>query len=205
MQQSIAAPPPPPPSLGRVKNANIKFKSNPYQAGKDILDPRCHIKLSIGKETLDRYLSSIIRDQLYDVPLIDLPGLPPPPTIKTKFSNKGIEHKEFIKLLQSRRKWFSSWNNKIQYKVYKNYPQIAFLFDILKSCYNKDLVPIQWHLASQVYIPKVKPPKEEHIEDFRMLGLLNVEGKLLFSLISNQLTQHMVKNKIVNKSLGFHI
>ena len=36
-----------------------------------------HIKLSIGKETLDRYLSSIVRDELYDVPLVDLPGLPP--------------------------------------------------------------------------------------------------------------------------------
>ena len=66
----------------RFKNANIKFKRNPYQAGKDLLDPRCHIKLSIGKETLDRYLSSIVRDELYDVPLVDLPGLPPPPTIK---------------------------------------------------------------------------------------------------------------------------
>ena len=180
----------------RFKNANIKFKRNPYQAGKDLLDPKCHIKLSIGKETLDRYLSSIIRDQLYDVPLVDLPGLPPPPTIKTKFSSKGMEHREFIKLLQSRRNGSAPGINKIPYKVYKNCPQIAsFLFDILKSCYNKDHVPIQWRLASQVYIPKVKPPKEEYIEDFRMLGLLNVEGKLFFSLISNQLTQHMVKNK----------
>ena len=47
----------------------------------------------------------------------------------------------------------------------------------------------------------MKPPKEQHIEDFRMLCLLNVEGKLFFSLISNQLTQHMVKNKIINTSI----
>ena len=97
----------------RFKNANIKFKRNPYQAGKDLLDPRCHIKLSIGKETLDRYLSSIVRDESYDVPLVDLPGLPPPPTIKTKFSSKGIEHKEFIKLLQSRRNGSAPGINKI--------------------------------------------------------------------------------------------
>ena len=57
--------------------------------------------------------------------------------------------------------------------------------------------PLQWHYATEHYIPKTKPPCLSNINDFPPIALLNVEGKLLFSLISKRL----VKNIITNNNL----
>ena len=63
-------------------------------------------------------------------------------------------------------------------------------------------MPLQWRSANEIYIPKVKPPTEHNISDFRPIALLNVEGKLFFSLVSRCLETHSIRNKkIINKSV----
>ena len=42
----------------KIKNANKSFFQNPYQAGKNILDPKCNIKLTADKGTLDKHKAS---------------------------------------------------------------------------------------------------------------------------------------------------
>ena len=89
-------------------------------------------------------------------------------------------------------------------KCTKNAPRLGhfFLFKIFLSCAKLSLVPIQWRIASEVYVPKINPPRCNKIEDFRPIALLNVEGKLFFSLISKRLEDHIIhKNKFVNTSI----
>ena len=63
---------------------------------------------------------------------------------------------------------------------------MSYLFNFLLSCVKLSVVPIQWHVAAETYIPKV-------------FLLLNVEGKLFFSLISRRMEDHIIrKNKFVN-------
>ena len=63
-------------------------------------------------------------------------------------------------------------------------------------------VPIQWRVSSEIYIPKTVPPNPSLIEDFRPIALLNVEGKLFFSLLARRLEAHIIKkNKIINTSV----
>ena len=77
-----------------------------------------------------------------------------------------------------------------------------FLFKIFLSCMNKGIIPLQWRSAKEIYIPKVKPPTEHNISDFRPIALLNVEGKLFFSLVSRRLETHLISsNKFINKSV----
>ena len=79
---------------------------------------------------------------------------------------------------------------------------MEFLFKIFKSCTKLSLIPIQWRTASEVYIPKITPPNTSKIEDFRPIALLNVEGKLFFSLVSKRLEDHIIhKNKFINVSI----
>ena len=67
---------------------------------------------------------------------------------------------------------------------------------------NKGIIPLQWRSAKEIYIPKVKPPTEHNISDFRPIALLNVEGKLFFSLVSRRLETHLISNnKFINKSV----
>ena len=65
----------------------------------------------------------------------------------------------------------------IPYHVYKKCPQIcSFLFNIFGLCLKHCFVPVQWRVATEVYIPKAKPPNHPiNIKDFRPISLLNVE------------------------------
>ena len=52
------------------------------------------------------------------------------------------------------------------------------------------------------HIPKTDQPSPSKVGDFRPIGLLNVEGKLLFSLISKSLEKHIIaNNKFINTSV----
>ena len=54
----------------------------------------------------------------------------------------------------------------------------------------------------EFFIPKTKPPSPSNIKDFRPIALLNVEGKLFFSLVSKRLEQHVISNnKFINTSI----
>ena len=185
------------------KQAILRFSKNPYQAGKDVLDPKCFASLSVEKGVLDDHKASIVSDQSQHMPLPLLEGLPPAPTSNVLFDTKQLSYSDFSKVVHSRRNGSSPGVNMIPYKVYKKCPNVCFvLFRIFKSCFRNAVVPIQWRIASEVYIPKVKNPSIITVKDFRPISLLNVEGKLFFSLISNRLEKHIItNNKFINQAV----
>ena len=71
---------------------------------------------------------------------------------------------------------------------------------ISQSCLKASFIPVQSQLASTVYIPKTNPPNPSPVSDIIPIALLNVEGKLLSTLISRKLEDHITENKIVNPS-----
>ena len=186
----------------KIKNSNKKFFKNPYQAGKDILDPRCNIKLSVDKEALDKHKASSISDRFKDCPLPPLEDLPEPPSILKEFDNSKFKFSDFMQIVNSRRNGSSPGINMIPYRVYKKCPQIcSYLFNVCRLCLKNSFVPTHWRIATEVYIPKVKP-NPNNIKDFRPISLLNVEGKLFFSLVSKRLEHHIISNnKLINSSI----
>ena len=107
----------------------------------------------------------------------------------------------FYQILSTQRNASAPRLNRIPYKVYKRCPKInKFLFKIFLSCISKGIIPPQWQIAKEMYIPKVKPPTEHNISDFCPIALVNVEGKLFFSLVSRCLETHLISNnKFINK------
>ena len=90
----------------------------------------------------------------------------------------------------------------IPYKLYKLCPNICgYLFRLFKSCFKNCVVPVQWVIATEVYIPKSDSPDPNNIKDFRPISLLNVEGKLFFSILSKRLEKHIYSNKLLNSSV----
>ena len=79
---------------------------------------------------------------------------------------------------------------------------MSFLFKLCLSCQRDQVIPIFWRIAHEVYIPKNKPPNPSSIKDFRPISLINVEGKLFFSLVSKRFVSHIIKNnKFINASI----
>ena len=57
-------------------------------------------------------------------------------------------------------------------------------------------------MAASHFIPKIEDPDPNNILHFRELALLNVEGKLFFSLVSRRLYNHIVmRNKFIDTSV----
>ena len=187
----------------KIKQARVSFNKNPYEAGKKVLDPKCNISLSCSQESLDLHKARTLNDPYFGCPLPPLRGLPPAPDLKSDFVSSSFTREDFFNVIQSRRNGSSPGINKIPYKVYKKCPQISsFLFKIFQSVLKLSNVPIQWRVAAETYIPKIVPPNPSHLQDFRPIALLNVEGKLFFSLIARRLEKHIIKkNNIINTSV----
>ena len=187
----------------QFKQAQRAFKSNPYEAGKDLLNPKSCATLNVDQSTLDSHKESVVSDKTYDIPLEELAGLPQSPEITKPFNSTSLKAEDFERLLSSRRNKSSPGLNAIRYIVYKKCSQISnFLFNIFKSCLKHCIVPIQWRYAKEVYIPKSNSPDPSKIKDFRPIALLNVEGKLFFSLVSRRLENHIItNNKFINTSV----
>ena len=130
-------------------------------------------------------------------------GLPPDPPFLKKFIKSSFSYDDFFAILATRRNASAPGLNGIPYKVYKKCPKTSqFLFKIFHACFKRCEIPIQWRSAEEIYIPKVSTPSDTNLSDFRPIALLNVEGKLFFSLISKRLEIHLIhNNKFINNSI----
>lgn len=73
--------------------------------------------------------------------------------------------------------------NGIPYKLYKNCPRVLrLLWTLLRVIWTKQSIPSEWQRAVAVSITKQQNAKT--IEQFRSLALLNVDGKIFFSVMA---------------------
>ena len=88
----------------------------------------------------------------------------------------------------------------IPYKVYKKCPNfLRRLWQLLKVVWRKGTVPDCWKQAEGCFVPKEKDSKT--IKQFRTISLLNVEGKIFFSILANRMTSYMLSNQYINTSV----
>ena len=132
----------------------------------------------------------------------NLERLPSEPLLLKKFKS-CFSYDHFLDILSSRRNASAPGLNGIPYKVYKKCPRISkFVFKVFQACFKRSEIRIQWRSAQEIYIPKVSSPSENKLSDFRPIALLNVVGKLFFSLVSKCLETHLIhNNKFINNSI----
>ena len=133
----------------------------------------------------------------------NLEVLPPEPPLLKKFNKSCFSFDDFFEILSSRRNASAPGLNGIPYKVYKKCPKISkFLFKTFQTCFKRCEIPIQCRSAQKIYIPKVSNPSEKKLSDFHPIALLNVGGKLFFSLVSKCLEAHLIhSNKFIDNSI----
>ena len=77
-----------------VKKAKNDFKSNPYNAGKTLLDPKCYANFKVKQEDLDQHKSSSLIDINYDVPLAK-------PSLQKSFPTNCFSLEQFFQILST--------------------------------------------------------------------------------------------------------
>ena len=111
----------------KFKKAQAAFRSNPYRAGKSLLDPKCSTTLQVEQSVLDSHKSSSVSDKFFDIPLCALEGLPESPSISKPFSLVALKYEDFVSILNTRRNASAPGYNVIPYKVYKKCTKNKFL------------------------------------------------------------------------------
>ena len=79
----------------KAKKTFRDFKRNYFQAGKDVLDPKCDAKLKCTKSVLDAFKSVTVSDALIDSSLSPIDGLPPSPSISIPSDSSSFKLKDF--------------------------------------------------------------------------------------------------------------
>ena len=86
--------------------------------------------------------------------------------------------------------------NRVPNRVYKSAPDILqFSWRQLRIVSEKRFIPRAWCRAGGVLIPKEKESSD--LSQFRMISLLNVEGKIFFGVVAQILASYLEKNSLI--------
>ncbi|KAJ8347374.1 hypothetical protein SKAU_G00287750 [Synaphobranchus kaupii] len=90
--------------------------------------------------------------------------------------------------------------NGVPYRLYKNTPGILkYLWKLMKVAWRKESIPKAWRRAGGILIPKEK--NSSTINQFRQISLLNLEGKIFFSVVAQRLSAFLQKNNFIDTSV----
>ena len=182
-----------------AKNCN-KFLSQPFEFAREVIAPKPQGQLKINKEEVEAHLNKAhsdknrederrIPDDLYqyDEPEVD-------------YNNQPPTWSEFSKRLRKTRSKSAPGPNGVPYQVYKRCPGVArLLWKYLNGMWKRNLVCEKWRRAEGIFIPKEDGAIA--VEKYRTISLLNVEGKLYFSLRADRLLQFALSNNYIDTSI----
>ena len=70
---------------------------------------------------------------------------------------------------------------------------------LVESAWETGRVDNEWKRAEDVYIPKEKDSRS--LTQFRPISLLNVEGKVFFTIMASRLTQYVMSNRYIDTTI----
>ena len=184
------------------KTLRSRFFKDPFGAARDVLSPRVKSEPEVSKEKLNDFIRAVGSDNNRDVPLGPLDGLNDFQVQVEAFDDRPFSFCFFQRILKKKRNASKPGPNQIPYKVYKKCPRLAkIIFSIMQNVRKSGHVPLKWRIADGIFIPKVVSPNKSKIPDYRQIALMNVEGKLFWSLVSNKFYNHLITtNKIIDTS-----
>ena len=177
-----------------------EFLNQPYDFARKVIAPKPKGNLSNSKEEVEEHLKKAHSDPQKDLhrePQEDLWEYDEP---KVQFNNDPPSFNEFMKVLRKTRAKSAPGPNGVPYIVYKRCPKVARqLWLYLKGMWKKNSISESWRYAEGILIPKVDEATE--INKFRTISLLNVEGKIYFSLRADRLLKFVQDNKYIDPSI----
>ena len=181
------------------KNCN-DFLTQPYDFARKVIAPKPKGKLSSSKEDVEEHLKKAHSDphkEVHREPQDDLYEYKEP---EVEFNNDPPSFNEFMKRLRKTRSKSAPGPNGVPYIVYKRCPKVARqLWLYLKDMWKKNAISESWRYAEGILIPKEDNATE--ISKFRTISLLNVEGKIYFSMRAERLLKFIQENKYIDPSI----
>ena len=184
----------------KKEHSRTRFYKNPFKFLKDLFTKEKSGILKTTKQELEEHLEKVHQDTKKDEQIIiphDIPPIHPP---EFSLETGPPKWKEVENVVRRARAASAPGPNGVPYKLYKNAPDVLrFLWRLMRIVWQKEVIPKAWRRAGGVLIPKEKDATD--ISQFRPICLLNVEGKIFFSVISQRLSTYLEKNKYIDTSV----
>ncbi len=176
-----------------------KGKTLPFKYACQLLDEKWSGKLVITKEDLEHYIKGQYTDAAKDTPLGSPGYVPCPDPPRSPFDTSPLRLCEIREVLKKARSASAPGPNRLPYKVYKNCPQVTkILWKLMRVVWKNQSIPVEWQEAVGIFIPKEW--NSTTINQFRSIALLNVEGKLFFSVLARRMTSFLSSNHYIDTS-----
>ena len=177
-----------------------EFLSQPYNFSRNLLNPKPKGVLKSTKEEVEEYLHNVHSDPDREKTLDMSEEMWEHKEPEIDFNNKPPSYSEFLKKLRKTRAKSAPGPNGVPYRVYKRCPEVAkLLYQYLRSMWAKNKISDAWREAEGVFIPKEE--NASSVEKYRTISLLNVEGKLFFSLKSERILDFALANGYIDTSI----
>ncbi len=177
-----------------------RFMKDPYTYARGLFEASKSGELKAPKEEVEEHLRRTYGGSDAANSLGEFPGSKRPTEPGYAFYSGPITKFEVDDVVAKARAKSAPGMNRISYKVYKMCPRIrGLLAELLDMIWARGIIPDEWCKADGVYIPK--EDHSESISQFRPISLLNVEGKIFFSILSRRLTRFIVSNGYINYSV----
>ena len=176
------------------------FIANPYRFSRDLLGGEKSGKMESSKIEVEQHLRDVHSDPKRHDPLGNCDRVFPVEEPSIPLDLKEPTLKEVTSIVMKARSCSAPGPSGISYKVYKKCPKLLRrLWQLLKVVWRKGTVPDCWKQAEGCFVPKEKDSKT--VKQFRTISLLNVEGKIFFSILANRMTSYMLSNQYINTSV----
>lgn len=183
----------------RKEKERSSFFKNPFRHARQLLEDKRSGKLEITQTELENYIREQYSDPAKLTPL-GSPGYVPRPAPPAFLFNTALPKlSEVAEVVRKARAASAPGPNGIPYKLYKYCPGVQrHLWNLLRVAWKNQTIPSEWQRAVSVFIPK--EPNSTAISQFRSIALLNVEGKIFFSILARRLTTYLTSNRYIDTS-----
>ena len=172
--------------------------NQPFAFAREVLNPKPKGELKSSQQAVEKHLKDAHGSQEQTKEKPD--KLLEHPTPEINFNDSPPTYKEFQDKLRRTRSGSAPGPNGVPYLVYKRCPGVAKqLWYYLRNLWNRNKVCKSWQEAEGTFIPK--EDGAESIEKYRTISLLNVEGKLFFSLKADRITKFLMSNNYIDTSI----
>lgn len=156
--------------------------------------------LKTPKQELEEHLERVHQDMRRHEKTNIPHGIPPVLSPDFKLVTDPPKWKDMENVVRRTRAASAPGPNGVPYKLYKNTPDVLqLLWRLMRIMWQKGIIPKAWRRAGGVLIPKEKDATD--ISQFQQISLLNVEGKIFFSITAQRLSTYLKKNKYVDASV----
>ena len=184
----------------KKERARIAFYKDPFRFVKSLFSREKNGSLRVSKQELEGHLEKVHRDRERFRELSLPPDIPPIGGIDSQCDDSPPRWKEVQEIVRRARASSAPGPNGVPYRLYKSAPDVLrFLWTLMKVVWKKQVIPKAWRRAGGIFIPKERDSVE--IGQFRPISLLNVEGKVFFSVVAQRLSSYLEKNSLIDTSV----